>query len=301
MLINLKEINYYFLTTNKNQQRVDHNREMLKDYKKTEINPPMDLKENNMQSFKQKSGSIGYYNMINQGLKDQDKNKPFTPFITLEDDVNIYKEFPVSIQIPDDADIVYVGISSFGWSGTNHEPLYCTNIDDDYVRIYNMLSTHAIMFCTALGAATYQRALVENYYTILREWDIPFANTQPYLNVYARRIPLFYQYGKLNGQELPTKITLKNGIVNYESNEYHYTILREWDIPFANTQPYLNVYARRIPLFYQYGKLNGQELPTKITLKNGIVNYESNEYHYMSRTYVEKEKKSSALPSPFLF
>ena len=37
-----------------------------------------------------------------------------------------------------------------------------------------------------------------------------------------------------------------------------------WDIFTAQIQPYLNVYALKKPLVYQYGKIGGQEKYTKI-------------------------------------
>ena len=40
-----------------------------------------------------------------------------------------------------------------------------------------------------------------------------------------------------------------------------------WDIYTASIQPYLNVYALKEPLVYQYGKLGGEELYTKINYK----------------------------------
>ena len=173
--------------------------------------------------------------MIHQGLKDQDKNKPFTPFVILEDDATPYKQIPDNIDVPDDADIVYLGLSSQGWSGLGHMLQHSVDINNDYVRTYNMLGGHSIMFCTPLGASAYQRALVENYYTRLIIWDIPFADSQSYYNVYALKIPLFYQDKNLGGQELPTKITLKDGNILYESEQHHIMPTKYVSKPFRSS------------------------------------------------------------------
>jgi hypothetical protein len=213
MKLNTKDLNFYFLTTGKDEKKSNHMKDILKKYNLTEINPPLGI-------GKQKSGSIGHFQMIEQGLKNQDITKPFQPFIILEDDVSFYQDLPAIIDIPDNADMVYVGISAcalgYNKSWWSHKDiLYADDIDDTYVRIYNMLSTHAIMITNFTGASVYKKCMMENYNNNGRGWDIPLVKEQPNYNVYAFKKPIFYQDIKYGGSEKYTKIYLDNGKIEF--------------------------------------------------------------------------------------
>ena len=80
-------------------------------------------------------------------------------------------------------------------------------VNSELVRIYNMLSTHAILFMT--------RAWAQNCLECVRQapdsdlpgsWDIPIARSMANYKVYALKKPLFYQDAKMGGQEEPTLI-----------------------------------------------------------------------------------------------
>ena len=79
------------------------------------------------------------------------------------------------------------------------------NINDNIIRIYNMLSLHGIIVCSIRGLLTLQKCMFEAYFKE-NIWDIYTAQIQPYLNVYALKKPLVYQYKKIGGDEKPTKI-----------------------------------------------------------------------------------------------
>ena len=67
------------------------------------------------------------------------------PFIIVEDDATPLNFKPV-VSIPDDADAVYLGISSWGRMNGHSGPfVQYENIDDNLHRVYNMLGTHAIL------------------------------------------------------------------------------------------------------------------------------------------------------------
>ena len=109
MLINLNKTKYYYLTTRTNAKRVKHIEDILKTHDLTEVNPIMG------ENFgKQKSGCTGTARMVNLGLRNQKKDEPFQPFILLEDDVSISETLPDEIEIPEDADIIYIGVSCGG-------------------------------------------------------------------------------------------------------------------------------------------------------------------------------------------
>ena len=70
------------------------------------------------------------------------------PFLLIEDDC-LPKDFVDEIEFPDDADAVYLGISSWGRMNSHSGPCVQHREVEGYphlVRIYNMLSTHAILY-----------------------------------------------------------------------------------------------------------------------------------------------------------
>ena len=202
--IYLKNTKFYFLTVDTNSLRKKHMIDIFKDYDITEINPVVGI-------GKCKSGSIGMGRMIDAGLRNQDRKLPFQPFIILEDDVSFYRTFPEYLEIPDDADILYIGISMCGAGKEISHNLFTSDVSPCIVRIYNMLSCHGIMICSASGASAFQRCMMEAHLTNgARDWDIYVANLQPHYNVYALKVPLVYQDSTYGGQEEETKFELNH-------------------------------------------------------------------------------------------
>jgi len=201
MNIYLKNIKHYFLTVDTNGQRKKHMMETFKEYNLIEVNPILNIGKN-------KSGATGFCKIIDLALKNQDRNKPFEPFIIYEDDCSKYREFPEYIEVPEDADLLYLGISKCGV--INNVGYYCSyykHINEDIIKIYNMLSMHGIMICSPSGALAVQKGVLEGYYKDVI-WDVFVASLQPYYNVYALKVPLVYQDNKYEGNENETKISI---------------------------------------------------------------------------------------------
>ena len=198
MKINLYNIYYYYLTCN-NKIRKDHITNEFKNFKLIEVNPIMNI-------GKIKSGATGFSRILDQACINQDKNKPFQSFAIFEDDVKKFDEFPLEIEIPNDTDILYIGLSISGMNKSTWCNTVCSRtINDNIIRVYNMLAFHGIIVCSIRGLLTLQKCMFESYFKNII-WDIYTAQIQPYLNVYALKKPLVYQYGKIGGQEKPTKI-----------------------------------------------------------------------------------------------
>ena len=198
MKIKLKNIFFYYLTCN-NEQRKKHITNEFKEFKLVEVNPITDI-------GKSKSGATGFSKILDQACQDQDKFKPFQPFIIFEDDVKKFRECPLEIDIPDDTDILYIGLSKCGMTNTGYGYTVCSqNINENIIRIHNMLSLHGIIICSVRGLLSLQKCMLDSYYNN-KIWDIYTAEIQPYLKVYALKNPLVYQHGKIGGAEIPTKI-----------------------------------------------------------------------------------------------
>jgi len=203
MNIYLKNIKHYFLTVDTNGERKKHMIETFKEYNLIEVNPILNIGKN-------KSGATGFCKMIDIALKNQDRTKPFQPFIMYEDDCSKYREFPEYIEVPEDADLLYIGLSKCGIiNNKDCLQLYYKNINNNIIKIYNMLAMHGIMVCSLSGALAVQKAVLEGYYKNII-WDIFVASIQPYYNVYALKNPLVYQDAIYKGNEKATKFSIKN-------------------------------------------------------------------------------------------
>jgi hypothetical protein len=207
MKINLKNTKKLFLTHSSEQRRAH----MYSHFENlVEIQAPTD-------TSKFKSASLGFKRMLAEGLNCDE----FMPFIMLEDDTAKYREFPEYLSIPDDADLLYIGLSSWGLpAGSNvgsNNSVEFLNISDEVIRVFNMLSTHGIMVCSNLGADKMKEGLDESYKMDV-VWDIPITRKQREINVYALKIPLVYQLGALGGHELATKVEFR------EFKDVHYPL-----------------------------------------------------------------------------
>ena len=135
------------------------------------------------------------------------------PFIILEDDCTLNKEFVNNLEIPDNADALYLGISHWGRYLNHSGPyVHTTKVNEDIVRVYNMLATHAILYLTESYVDICKRVAYHFGYEVENHLDIGFAEIHKLYNVYALNEPLFRQYewsavttGKLSENSLNSK------------------------------------------------------------------------------------------------
>lgn len=115
------------------------------------------------------------------------------PFILFEDDC-IIKNFKSEIEIPDDADAVYLGISSWGRMNGHSGPcVQYKNVTDNLHRIYNMLGGHSILYIGEEYVEMCKRICYHAGYVTGDYQDIGFAEIQKWFNIYAFDDPFFYQ------------------------------------------------------------------------------------------------------------
>jgi hypothetical protein len=221
MKILLKSLRYYFLTCD-NPVRREHFMKEFGDLSITEVNPVIGIGRN-------PSGVSGFSRILDLAVCDQrNSSDGFQPFGIFEDDVKKYREFPESVEIPDDADWFFTGLSYYGMSDYSHcYDVYHKGVDDSVVRMYNMLSVHGIIICSLRGLLAFQKCLMESYFTGTT-FDIFTAQIQPYYNCYALRVPLVYQFGEIGGQEEATRVEFhgeRPGIPDYWINKTNASIL----------------------------------------------------------------------------
>tara|TARA_R110002051_G_scaffold100754_2_gene171153 strand:+ start:3759 stop:4472 length:714 start_codon:yes stop_codon:yes gene_type:complete len=223
MIIELKNLNYYYLTIPENIERIEHIKSEFKHNNIIQINP---IPYGNIHGDysdrikRYKSGATGFLRIIDI-VSQTSNNGNFKPFAILEDDVKKYRDFPDKIELPDDSDICYIGLSKWGMTDNNEcgvrNSVCYTDVDNNIMRVYNMLSAHGFIVTSIRGLTSLQKCLVEDYY-LNRGWDMCLSQIQPYINAYALKEPLVYQFGELGGQEEATKL-------NY--SELHNKILPE--------------------------------------------------------------------------
>jgi len=117
------------------------------------------------------------------------------PFIIIEDDCAINRKFTDEVEIPDDVDALYFGISHWGRYMNHSGPyVHAKKINNVIMRVYNMLATHAIGYFSEEYVDICKRVAYHHGYEIENHVDIGFAEIQKLYNVYCFDDPLFRQY-----------------------------------------------------------------------------------------------------------
>ena len=120
------------------------------------------------------------------------------PFILFEDDCLLHN-FKPEIEVPGDADAVYLGTSQwaryFSFSGPF---VHYDIIDKDIVRVYNMLGGHSILYLTEDYVRMCRRISHHASEVIGYNQDPGFAEVQKYFNIYSVNDPFFKQSGYNN-------------------------------------------------------------------------------------------------------
>jgi len=129
--------------------------------------------------------ALSHYHILRQA-------KP--PFIILEDDCELYGEFKSEIDIPDDTDALYLGISHWGRYLNHSGPyVHIDPVKDGIVRVYNMLATHAIMYLSNPYVDICRRIGYHYGCDVNGHLDSGFAEVHKLFKVYAFDEPIFKQ------------------------------------------------------------------------------------------------------------
>jgi hypothetical protein len=130
-----------------------------------------------------------------------------TPFVVLEDDIEVKRWDPI-IEVPENVDALYLGISGWGRMNGHSGPfVQWDNISSGLLQVYNMLGGHAIMYFRDRYIDLVRRVCLHAGYDIEDHPDIGFAEIQRWHNVYAFDDPYFYQTSS-DGNQRVTYIPL---------------------------------------------------------------------------------------------
>ncbi len=132
--------------------------------------------------------SIAHFKGCGQSHIDILDNKEYaTPLLVLEDDIEFTENFNPLIDIPDDSDGVYLGIS--------HGNLYyqTCRYNENYLRISGILAAHAILYVTPAFRQAMSNVGKHCLNVLNRPWDMGTAAIQQYFKVYTPNQPVIYQ------------------------------------------------------------------------------------------------------------
>ena len=130
-----------------------------------------------------------------------------TPTVILEDDCVISNKKTI-IDIPDDTDAIYLGLSNWGFLNSSSEPKNFTHkLHKEYNDIYKidgMLATHAILYISP-EYIEMAKKVAEWHANNNKHIDQGLALIQKYFNVYALGNPLFYQHSNTKATNIKLK------------------------------------------------------------------------------------------------
>jgi hypothetical protein len=135
------------------------------------------------------------------------------PFMVFEDDCAVTEDFQRILEVPEGADMVYLGQSTWGMHpdlpdhGTNHATV-ATRYDEDFLQVHNMLSAHALLYLTA-DMVEAARAVTQSYLLKALPFDIGLAGLQRDFLALTPNRPFFYQDGRHGGAETATRTVLQ--------------------------------------------------------------------------------------------
>jgi hypothetical protein len=213
MILKLYDLKYYYLTLPNNKERIENIEKNFKDLDLTQV---LSITGANISKFQ--SGALGFCKMADQALAERDNSNNFMPFGLFEDDANKYREFPETLEIPDNSDILYIGTSIYGynhsikWANLN---VFTESIDNSTTiyKINNMLSMHGFII-TSIRELNYLKNAMNIANNLDIPWDNIYAGIQSKYNVYCLKTPLVYQDGKVGGCEDATSKDLKLNLLN---------------------------------------------------------------------------------------
>jgi hypothetical protein len=195
MEIDLRKIHTYYINIEKDVERNKSMKNLINEFgfqnaeRSNAVNKPNDPL----------SGCANSHYNILSNIKDKT--------IILEDDCVIKNKKHI-IEVPDDADAVYLGLSEWGFNrDTSKKENFTFSKHKDFEGVYKvsgMLATHAILYITDDYINTCK--IVSKYSSENSvHVDQSFARIQRYFNIYALASPIFYQSSNQNA----TNIILK--------------------------------------------------------------------------------------------
>jgi hypothetical protein len=135
--------------------------------------------------------SVGVAKTLKKALLDNLEE----PFIFFEDDANVTEAFKFMVEVPDGCQSLYLGTSVFGMirGQSVMGGIICSNYNDEYVKPYNMLAFHSILFLDKEYKLEVIKLMDEFIKNPIGGSDELVASNMHKYNILAVRKPMFYQ------------------------------------------------------------------------------------------------------------
>jgi len=162
-------------------------------------------------TFKRFSGTPHAKGIIGCGMSHKALLSQIDPItLILEDDINITDDFTLSYPYPDEADAIYLGVSKWGYispyaTGIKDSVIF-TDFSDEYLRVHNMCSTHAILYLSEKYITAAKEKIEECLKTSF-PFDLGLASIHKDFIILAPRVPLFYQESKVDCTKFKPEVT----------------------------------------------------------------------------------------------
>lgn len=188
MIIDLLKSKNYLINLNKDKKRLE---ESLTQLKKIKI--PVER----FDAISNEKGIVGCGMSHLKLLEDNKKFIPSSHILALEDDIQLVEgSNSIIFDVPDNTDALYLGISKFGFLPKNNvgilNAVFTSNISESYKRIFNMCSTHAIVYISE----SYVNAVIDTINYCLKNniaFDLGIASIHKYFNIITPQKPIFFQ------------------------------------------------------------------------------------------------------------
>ena len=250
MKVNLTDIPVYYVNLEGEDEKRKHTESMLKNLGFKYVH--------RFNAIKHEAGRIigcarSHYSILSTV-------KP--PFIILEDDCALNKEFVPEINLPEDVDCLYLGISHWGRYMNHSGPfVHIKKISDDFVRVYNMLATHAIAYFSKEYVDVCRRVAYHYGYEIENHLDIGFAEIHKLYNVYSYDEPLFRQY---EWSAVTTGKISENSFTDKDANAFYDHILTDDESYYRIGNTDFRSPVKQMLMKRDVSGIPGMFLPTKI-------------------------------------
>lgn len=145
-----------------------------------------------------KSGNEHYPKCLNIATRDILTKYVDDSILLLEDDVEMINT--LDFTIPINADAIYFGLSQCASHPTENYNVYYSQFgpySDTQVKVINMLSAHAVLYISKRYKEKVINVMEECIKTNIFN-DVAISRIQKNYNVYANKIPTFYQSNKFN-------------------------------------------------------------------------------------------------------
>jgi hypothetical protein len=196
MKIDLKDIQTFYINMDKH---VDRNKDMIHLGKDLDIKTYQRVSGTEIVGHPKAGCATSHLEILSSISK---------PTMILEDDCVITKGSMI-IDVPDDADAIYLGLSEWGYlNSMSKRKNFNYKKHSVFKRVYRidgMLATHAILYISPEYVAMAKRVAkwsAENDQHI----DQGFALIQKYFNIYALAVPVFYQHSNTDATNIRLKV-----------------------------------------------------------------------------------------------